>query len=355
VDNPYTPVGRGHGPEPDGHRRTEGGRQPYQGETYYDLPAIKRTHYGWLIASYFFAGGLAGAAQILATLADLTGGGRDRAVVRAGRYLALGGALASPVFLIADLHTPQRWYNMLRIFRPTSAMSIGSWTLSVFGACSGLAALAQLLDDLTGASALARLARIAGLPAAAAGAVMSTYTGVLLSATSVPLWAAASRRLPALFGASAAATAVAAISLAGDVTGAPESGSAQLEQLGVLTSAAELALQEALIRRLREEGVAGPLAEGRGGLARLGVMGVSAALPLAVHARSVLTGHRSKRDRVLAALATLAGGYALRALLVFAGNQSAERPRDYFRFTQAAGSVAGNGTRAAAAAGGRAP
>src|SRR5581483_11402199 len=65
----------------------------YDGATYYDRPVVKRSHYGWLIASYLFIGGLAGAAQIIATLADLLGGRRDRGVVRAGRYVALTGAL----------------------------------------------------------------------------------------------------------------------------------------------------------------------------------------------------------------------------------------------------------------------
>src|SRR4051794_6691536 len=123
---------------------------PYEGETYYGLPAVKASHYGWLIATYFFVGGLSGAAQILAAIADLKGRGRPSAVARAGRYLALAGSVISPVLLIADLHTPQRWYNMMRIFRPTSAMSIGSWTLTAFGTASGLTAAAQLWDDLTG-------------------------------------------------------------------------------------------------------------------------------------------------------------------------------------------------------------
>src|SRR5687768_6375194 len=101
--------------------------------TYYDWPTVKSSHYRWLITTYFFVGGLAGAAQLIATIVDLVGGRRDRGVVSAGRYLALAGALLSPLFLIKDLHTPSRWYNMLRIARATSPMSIGSWTLALFG------------------------------------------------------------------------------------------------------------------------------------------------------------------------------------------------------------------------------
>src|SRR5581483_12442973 len=80
-------------------RRGERERQPYAGPTYYELPAIKASHYRWLVVSYLFVGGLAGAAQLIATLADLAGRRRDRALVRGGRYLALAGALLSPALL----------------------------------------------------------------------------------------------------------------------------------------------------------------------------------------------------------------------------------------------------------------
>src|ERR671937_1640909 len=106
--------------------------------TYYDRPAVKASEWRWLIITYFFVGGLAGAAQVIAGVVDLLGHYRDRRVVSAGRYLALAGALLSPVLLIADLKTPSRWHNMLRVFRGTSPMSIGSWTLLAFGMSSGL-------------------------------------------------------------------------------------------------------------------------------------------------------------------------------------------------------------------------
>src|SRR5579862_1713482 len=147
--------------------------------TYYGRPAIKPSHYKWLISAYLFTGGLAGASQIIAAVADLFGRPRDHSVVRVGRYVALLGSLASPVFLINDLQSPKRFYNMMRIFRPTSPMSLGSWTLAAFGTLSGLTALGQAVEDVTGLAAGRWLARAASLPAAAAGAVMSCYTGSL--------------------------------------------------------------------------------------------------------------------------------------------------------------------------------
>jgi formate-dependent nitrite reductase membrane component NrfD len=277
-----------------------------------------------------FIGGLAGAAQLIAQIADLVGRQRDRAVVRTGRYVALVGALVSPALLVKDLHTPSRWYNMMRIFRPTSPMSIGSWTLASFGTLSGLAAAAQALEDLFGAASGRRWARLFGLPAAIAGALMSVYTGALLAATSTPLWAIAPRHLPALFGASATASASAALSLVVEITGAPRQALRRLERLALAASGAELALALATQRHWRANGLAGPLDQPRLAAGyRLGAAG-----PLVVHALHVLAGQESRRLSTLAAASTLVGGYLLRAVLVFAGQESGRRPEDYFRMAQ---------------------
>src|SRR5215475_4284489 len=148
----------------------------YDGETYYNRPALKPSPYGWLIASYLFVGGLAGAAQLIAGIADVCGHDDNQSVVCAGRYLGLAGVLLSPVLLIADLRTPRRWYNMLRIFRRTSAMSTGAWTLTGFGLLSGVAAAAQALYARSGAVAYGRVARYVGVPAALAGGAVTMYT-----------------------------------------------------------------------------------------------------------------------------------------------------------------------------------
>jgi formate-dependent nitrite reductase membrane component NrfD len=297
----------------------------YVGPTYYDRPVVKRPTYRWLIAGYFFVGGLAGAAGLLATVADLARA--DRRLVRAGRYVAAAGALASPALLVADLHTRWRWYNMLRIFRLTSPMSIGSWTLAAFGATSTAAAAAERVGAV-------RVARAAGIPAAALGAVMSVYTAVLASATSVPLWAAAPRVLPPLFGASATSTALAALTLATSTRNGAPARSA-LGRLGMAVSALELALAFALRRTLRQRGVGDALLHGP--LARVhevGAIGIGTLVPLGVHAATVLTGRPARRASLAAALATLVGGFVLRVTLVFGGRRSAERPREYFQLTQ---------------------
>ena len=108
--------------------------------TYYGRPALKPSLYGWLVALYIFIGGLAGAAQIIATIIDFLSVPDAAGVVLCGRVVALAGAVIGGFLLIADLHTKQRFFNMLRIFRPTSPMSIGTYVLMSFGLWS-LAAL----------------------------------------------------------------------------------------------------------------------------------------------------------------------------------------------------------------------
>lgn len=312
----------------------DGALQPYQGPTYYGLPAVKPSHYNFLIINYLFIGGLAGSAQVLATIADLTDR-RSRAIVRSGRYLGLAGALASPVFLIGDLHYRRRWYNMLRIFRSTSPMSIGSWTLTVFGTTSGLTAACQLWEDLTGSRSARWLGRAFSLPAGLAGAMMSIYTGTLLAATSTPLWAAVYRHLPALFGASAASTAAAALTLSLEATEAPEADHRRVERFALVAGAAELTLTAATEHRWAQHGVADAIREEPASSAyHLGAIGLGIVVPLAIHTFQVVTGRRSRTASTLAAISALVGGYCLRAVVLKAGNRSARRPQDYFQLTQ---------------------
>jgi formate-dependent nitrite reductase membrane component NrfD len=308
---------------------------PYQGETYYGQSAIKPSHYGQLVASYLFVGGLAGASAMIATVADLCGTEEDGAIVRAGRYVALAGVLTGPMFLIADLQTPQRWYNMLRIFRPTSAMSIGSWTLTLFGATTALTGAAQVMTDRTGSPLYRYAARCFGVPAATLGCVAATYTGTLLAATSNPFWARGSRFLPALFGLSATTTATAALSLAAHLQQTPRGTQRRLERLALIAEGAELLLTTAIEHRWEREKLSIPLKEQPIAQAYRGYKRLGVAAPLIIHGLRLLTRRRrSKGWSIAAAVATLAGGYILRSVILSAGKASARRPEDYFRFTQ---------------------
>jgi protein NrfD len=303
--------------------------------TYYERPALKATEWRWLIITYFFVGGLAGAAQVIASAVDLLGHYRDRPLVSVGRYVALTGALVSPVLLVSDLKTPSRWYNMLRVFRATSPMSIGSWTLFAFGGLSGLAALGQLGADLFGLRSARRFARRVGIPAGVAGALLATYTGSLLSATSTPLWAASYQFLPAIFGVSGTSTATAAVLLVLNQARAPRASIHRLERLALATSIIELVLTLRLDALWKRERLSAPLDESplvvayQGGAVGLGIV-----TPLVVHLLQALSGRELRTASTFASLAALTGGYIQRAVLILAGKRSAERPVDYFRMAQ---------------------
>jgi len=303
--------------------------------TYYGRPALKASEWRWLIATYFFVGGLAGAAQVIASIVDLLDHPRDRLLVSAGRYVALAGALIRPPLLILDLKTRSRWYNMLRVFRPTSPMSIGSWTLLTFGTSTGLAALGQLGSDLFGLRSGRTLARLAGLPAAVSGALLATYTGSLLAATSTPLWAVAYRSLPAMFGASATATATALLTLILHCLPDTEPSVRRLERLALMASISELVFNAKVDAQWQRERVRSPLEKPAAGATyRLGVLGLGIITPLLVHSLQALTGREMRTASVLASAAALAGGYLQRGVLLMAGKQSAEHPQEYFRIAQ---------------------
>jgi protein NrfD len=302
--------------------------------TYYDQPPLKPSFWGWKVSGYMFIGGLAGAAQILATAADRAGGEKFAGIVRRGRYVALAGAVAGGPLLIADLHTPQRFYNMLRIFRRTSPMSIGTYVLIGFGLASAALAAAQFARDRgRDGPVLAVVVRAAEIPAAVGGAAMTIYTGALLAATSTPLWAAAPLLLPALFGVSAMAAAAALLSL-----GQGEQSRRPLDRIALAAGLIELGLNAALRRRWRAAGIEETLRESPWGLAYdLLPATLGAAVPALTHAAEELVPAPRRRPSPLAAALTLMGALALRHILLRAGNLSATRPRDYFRFARRRG------------------
>jgi protein NrfD len=314
---------------------TDGAGPRGQENTYYGLPAVKRSHYRWAIVGYFFIGGLASASQFIATVLDVLGSEKDRPVVRGGRYLALAGALISPLLLIADLETPKRWYNMLRIYRPTSPMSIGSWSLTSFGLFSGLTAMGQFVQDLLGLAGGRAMARIFGLPAALSGGLVSLYTGTLLAASNLPLWAGGFPFLSSLFAGSATSTASAALALIADASGADETTQRRLKWFGAISSSIEFVMALLVERSWRRNRAIQPLnKEPYRSTWRFGFLGLGVLGPLSLHLTDLARGRQSRPVTAVAAVMTLVGGFILRAVLVIGGNESAEAPEDYYQFTR---------------------
>jgi hypothetical protein len=169
--------------------------------SYHGQPVIKDPVWTWEIPMYFYAGGLGGASAGLAYLSGLSG---HEALSRRAWATAMGALAISPTLLISDLGRPARFLNMLRMFKVTSPMSVGSWILAGSGAATSAAAL----EAWTGR--LPRIGRVARPAAALLGLPLSTYTAALITNTAVPAWHEARRALPFVFGAGAALSAGAA-------------------------------------------------------------------------------------------------------------------------------------------------
>jgi hypothetical protein len=90
------------------------------------------------------------------------------------------------VLLVLDLGDPLRFHHMLRVFKPRSPMSVGTWCLTIFSLPLTAAAALSLLAEMGMDFELARkLAVIVGL---LPGFGSAAYKGVLLSTNSQPGW-----------------------------------------------------------------------------------------------------------------------------------------------------------------------
>ncbi len=213
--------------------------------SYYGRQILKTPVWTDEIPLYYFTGGLAGASASLALAARLAGNDR---LARSALEAAAAGVSVSLPLLVDDLGRPERFANMLRVFRPTSPMSMGSWLLAGLGPAAVGAAVADRLGIFP------RLRRAAEVVAGVLGPPLATYTGVLVADTAIPVWHEAGRELPLLFGSSAAASAGGAAAL---LTPVAEAGPARRLAVGgvlVLTGSAcqRLAVHKAGLESARD-------------------------------------------------------------------------------------------------------
>jgi formate-dependent nitrite reductase membrane component NrfD len=311
--------------------------------SYYGIPAIHKPHWKWLIIVYFFVGGIAGASYVIANIANLFGGAEARRITQAGRYISLAALIPSPILLILDLGRPERFYHMLWILKLRSPMSVGTWVLTIFSGFCGLSALIQAAEDglLQRITFLNRL--LLALPAKPIGALgslfgfgMAGYTGILVAATAVPLWAKNYLLMGPLFLASAISNATAAITLVLSlVRGTSHDTLKRLERLDMITVLVELGLLLAARANLGKI-IARPLREGRlGQIYRWGVLGMGISAPLMLLSVARLSGKLS--PRLLAGLSStlvLIGGFLFRYVMVIGGRASADDPQAYYEFTR---------------------
>lgn len=279
---------------------------PAQFRSYYGQPVLKQP--AWKapdVPLYLFLGGLAGASSAMAALAQLTG--RDW-LARAGRLAAGAGVVLGTGALIHDLGRPERFLHMLRVFKPTSPLNLGSWLLSCYGTLAGAAAASEVTGLLPGPARLAR----AG--AALLGPPMMTYTAVLVADTAVPAWHEAYRELPFVFAGGALMSGAGVGLLA-----APPAQAGPARAVAVAGAVLEGAAERRITAR---RGLAArPYHRGRAGAWMRAGQVLAAAGSLAA-----LSGRRSRLVSGLAGGALLAAALCTRFGVFEAGRASAADP-----------------------------
>ncbi len=296
--------------------RPEGAPFPIASPTtgYYGIPMLKEPQWTWEIPLYFFLGGASGSAAVIGTMAHWTGA--DLKIARDARYIAAAGAILSSGLLIGDLGRPERFLNMLRVFKPQSAMSMGAWALAGFGTFAGASAFAEFLSNITEIRGIRILGNVAEGFACLFGLPFSNYTGVLIGATAVPVWNEHASSLPLHFGMSGMNAAVSLLELLGHERSA-------LNILGLIASGVEAAEGVRIETNLRP--VAEPLKHGYSGwIIRTGGM-LSGPIPLGLRLASLFTPKPASRTlRRIAAASSIAGSLITRYAWIEAGHVSAQ-------------------------------
>jgi hypothetical protein len=281
---------------------------------YYGLPLLKEPPWTWEIPLYFFAGGAAGAAAVVGAIADYTGA--DRQLVKDARWIAAAGCIVSPLLLVHDLGRPERFLNMLRVFKPQSTMSVGVWTLLGFSGGTAAALFAGALRDRYGPSLPLRILEHAGQAASLAlGLPFSSYTGVLIGATAVPAWNQNVSHLPIHFSMSGLGAGVGLLEMMG------HEKSRALQTLGI--GAALFECWEGWRLESGRKPVNDPLRHGPSGrVTRVGGV-LSGPVPASLRLLSLLSGSKRRaRLRRWAAISAVAGSLLTRVGWIQAGHVS---------------------------------
>ena len=307
-------------------------------EGYYEYPVVRRPVWTWEVPAYFWLGGMAAGAFVTASVAQTIGSNEDRRVAADGYFVAAAAIVPCAPLLIADLGRPERFHHMLRIFKPLSPMNLGAWTLTGFTPLVLARAASHAADTGLLRGPLGALARLVPRPlvelaGSLLGLTLAGYSGVLLGATNVPLWAK-SKLLGGVFMASALSSGSAAVTLQAARRGVPD---ATLHRLATVESAASLGEMAVLAGYLAQSGTtAKPLTTGRFAPPFwLGAIGAGAVLPLLLHRFA-----RRRHGPILrslstaAAVCTIIGSLALRWSIFEAGRASSEDQAESFALSR---------------------
>lgn len=284
--------------------------------SYYGAPVVKAPVWVPAIPLYFFVGGLSGATSVLGAMAERFGGPELEGLARRCRGVGTVGDAVSAVLLIYDLGRPSRFLNMLRVFRPTSPMSLGAWVLALSGGANGLS---FVLMNARGR--LKRLGDSASVVGGLMGGPLAGYTAVLITNTAVPTWQGARRMMPLLFTASSVASSASVLSLLPH--GAAEGR--VLQAFGLAGKVAELFAHRAVERELaRHPELVKPLRQGAPGVLWK-VARVCGTVGLAL---SLLPGQPARRmGNVLSGVGALSTRFAV----FYAGKASTKDPQATFK------------------------
>lgn len=232
-------------------------------------------------------------------------------LVKKCRVVAAAGLTVGSVLLVYDLGRPGRFLNMLRVFRPTSPLNVGSWLLA---AATPAAAVAGMSDG--------SIATLAGLWVGALGPPITGYPGVLLANTAVPVWAEMGTALPASFVASGAVSAASVLEL----TDLSEREVPVVRAFAIAAKVGEAvtsALVEKRARRITEVGKALEAPRPK-------VLLKSARVAVIAAALLSVASTRSRTVRRLAGIAGTIGAAAYKFGVFYAGEPSSANPRATF-------------------------
>jgi len=288
--------------------------------SYYGRPIVKAAPWAHDIPAYLFMGGVAAGSSLLSAGADLSG---RPALRRTGRLGSIAALTLSLIALVHDLGRPARFHHMLRVAKPTSPMSVGTWILTAYGPFAGLAAASELRGLLPAGLRTGLIGRLLGLSGRPAGLVAATvapavasYTAVLLTDTATPTWHAAHRHLPFVFVGSASAASGGL-----GMIGAPVDEAGPARRLAVGGALLELAVEHKMEQAM---GItAEPLHEGSAGR----LMRASRVLTVAGTLGTLSVGRRSRLGAVASGAALMVGSACLRFGIFDAGQESARDPR----------------------------
>jgi formate-dependent nitrite reductase membrane component NrfD len=289
------------------------------------MERVNLLHWDWIVALEMLIAGVAAGAYMVAALLEWLGRGRSP-LARAAHAVVFPLVAVAALLLTLDLARPERFWHMivqsktmLPMLKPWSPISLGSTLLFLFGGVT----FVSFVDALIGAglfrigpwspnrtlhgSALGKAWTLLGLTLAFG---MASYSGILLTVTSIPGWAGSAMIGPVFF-ATAAVTGAAALVLIQTLRGQTDADVRALERASAWLIGWWLLLVVVFIATLGE-GLRFILA-GPALAAMIGAVVLGGVIPLALR---FAPGSRSATLMPLSAALILIGGGLLRYAIV---------------------------------------